>query len=154
MEVTCKNLGFDIKNWARFQLSFKKIQSNFSRLLKRFSQFFIFFVLVLPSPAQANLIQDGLRLALISALARQPDVRPAWTSFFLLLPYLLGRWNFARNLNLTQQAQNWTSYTLPELPWLAILLLLAISQPFQVRFWWNKRENCSSQLVQSNKPSR
>ena len=45
------------------------------------------------------------------------------------------------------------SASLPELPWLAVFLLLDISQPFQVGFRWDKRENLSAQSVQSNKPS-
>ena len=101
----------------------------------------------LPSSAQAKLIQAGLRLALISSLAG----RPAWKSFFLLLPDLLGSWNFACKHNFTQLTLKWKEKaSLPELPWLAILLLLAISQPFQAGFWWDKRENWSTHFVQSN----
>ena len=32
--------------------------------------------------------------------------------------------------------------SLPELLWLAIWLLLAISQPFQAQFCWEKLKNC------------
>ena len=65
--------------------------------------YFIQMHFLLPSSAQAKLIQAGLRLALISGLAGRPAGQPARKSFFSPTE----SWNFASNLNSIQLALIW-----------------------------------------------